>query len=163
MDLNLREARYSGPPRFLGAAPQRKETPAQANGRRYEAKVGRFVRFWALGNRYEFKDHPWIEFRDRTNKVCYCQPDYVLLSELDDNLIIIEAKYRHTRDSIAQLDRYSGIIGLIHPERVVSKIEICRYFDVSECRMELLDSIRPHNFAHAAVIFEPQSWMGCLN
>lgn len=160
---NLQAAHYCPPPSFLTIKAPKKETPAQANGRRYEDKVRVFVKHWAVGHRYECKDHPWIHYRTEEGQSMYAQPDFVLLSNEDDNLIIVEAKLRHTRDAIAQLGRYRALIGRIHPEKVVSLVEICRYFDPSECRMELMKELKPHNLAIAAVLFEPQTWMVSLN
>lgn len=163
MRLNPGSARYVPPPAFISAAPQPRKSAAHAAGCRYEDKAGLFIKHWAKGHYYEFRDHPWIEYQEPSGRLKYAQLDFVLLSERDDNLLIIEAKLRHTRDVIPQLDRYAGLIATIHPEKVVSKLEICRYFDASECRMELIPDIRPHNLPYAAVIFEPQTWTESLN
>lgn len=163
MDGNVQfSAAYASAPKFATSA-QRKETAAQANGRRYDEKVGIFIRSFALQHGYQVKDHPWIEYRGNLGRVQYCQPDYVLLSSRDDNLIIIEAKLRHTREAVVQLRRYNRLIGLLHPEFKPSLVEICRYCDLSECRMELLPELRPHNYDIAAVIFEPNQWTAALN
>lgn len=165
MRLNLEGASnvgYSHQPAFVGRN-KVKETAAQANGRRYEEKVGIFLRSWAPGNQYGLKDHPWIQYQNADGQVQYCQPDYLLVSNLDDNIIIVEAKLRHTRDVIGQLERYRDLIQRIHPEYKASLVEICRYFDPSECRMELLTELRPHPFPYAAMLFEPIAWTLATN
>jgi hypothetical protein len=110
-----------------------------------------------------FKDHPWIQYLLPNGQLKYCQPDFVLLSRTDDNLLIIDAKVRHTRDVVSQLVRYRDIIRPLHPTFTPNLVEICRYFDSSECRMELLPELRPHNYNVAAVIFEPRQWMPATN
>jgi len=158
--MNLvQQARYTDPPAFAGAMPQQKPTAAQANGLRYERKVGLFLGQWAKKEGYTVQDHPWIQWQDSANRWSYAQPDFVLLSERDDNLLIIDSKVRHTRDVVPQLRRYRAIIEHIHPYFKPSCVEICRYFDSSECRIELLPELRPHSLECAAVIFEPQSWI----
>jgi hypothetical protein len=155
------KARYCLQPQF-GARPQR-ETAAQANGRRYEEKAMPFLEQWAKGNGYEFRDHPWLEYRGADNKLHYCQPDCVMLSTTDDNMLIVEVKLRHTRDCVPQLNRYRGLLAPLHPEYKPNLIELCRYFDPDECQMELLPCVRPHPFPVAAVIFEPQAWTPAIN
>lgn len=150
-----RNVRYCAAPSFTTIIPQPKKSAAQANGCRYENKVTVFVEHWAKGNHYTFKDHPWICYEEVSGKVKYCCPDYVLLSDYDDNLIIVEAKIRHTREVIDQLTHYRDLIGQIHPEYKVSLVEVCRYFDPDEYRMELLSELRPHTLPVAALLFEP--------
>lgn len=158
----IHNVRYAAaPPTFV--APPLKETAAQANGRRYDEKVASYVRHWASKNAYEYKDHPWISYQDSQSRLHFCQPDYLLLSQDSDNLMIIEAKLRHTRDAIAQLQRYRTLIQLIHPEYKPSLVEICRYFDPDEYRMEVLDDLRPHNLNYAALVFEPRAWTQATN
>lgn len=155
-------AQYCPQPHFA-AANGKQETAAQAAGRRYEAKVKLFVEQWAQKNRYDVLDHPWIQYHLPSGQTKYCQPDWVLLSQFDDNLLIIDAKVRHTRDVIPQLCRYRDLIKRLHPTFTPSLVEICRYFDSSECQMELLPELRPHTFNIAAVIFEPREWISPLN
>jgi hypothetical protein len=160
LDIGLK-ATYCNCPSF--AQKKDKETPAQAAGRRYEQKVGQFLANWASVYKYDFKDHPWIQYLLPNGQLKYCQPDFVLLSRTDDNLLIIDAKVRHTRDVVSQLVRYRDIIRPLHPTFTPNLVEICRYFDSSECRMELLPELRPHNYNVAAVIFEPRQWMPATN
>lgn len=158
----------SSQPRYCAAPPfavnnGKKETAAQAAGRRYEEKALPFLTQWALANRYEAKVKPWIQYINDVGQVRWCQPDFVAISDTDDNLIIVEVKLRHTRDAFKQLRFYKGIVAELHQKRVISLWELCRYFDRAEFPTELLPGIRPHNLPHAATIFEPREWTPAIN
>jgi hypothetical protein len=156
--LNATQARYCAAPLFA-ANNGKKETAAQANGRRYDEKVTMFLQQWAKGNGYKHMDHPWIQYFSEGGQLKWCQPDALLLSERDDNLLVIEIKYRHTRDAFHQMARYCPLIAELHPKFRISQIEICRYFDSTEFATTLFPSLRPHNLPHAAVVWEPLDYL----
>lgn len=153
---------YCQEPGFIATA-AKGETAAQANGRRYEEKALPFIEHFAKGNGYIFKAKPWIQYRDLLGRVKYCQPDTVLISESDDNLLIIEVKLRHTREAFKQLRLYKDLIRVIHPKFHISTLELCRYYDHSEFKTTVFPALRPHDYPHAAVIWEPREWTQPLN
>lgn len=155
------QAKYCPPPPFLLGKKER-ETVAQAQGRRYEARALAFLEQWAKGNRYLAKNKPWISYDGVDNKTHYCQPDMVLLSLDSDNLIIIECKLRHCREAFSQLRKYKDMMNLLHPEFVVSLIELCKNFDPAEYPVEVLQEVRPHNLPFATVIWDPRE-QECLS
>jgi hypothetical protein len=155
-------ARFCPAPPF-SLATSKKETAAQAQGRRYEEKALPFLTKWAQGNGYAAVEKPWIEYRDLLGRVRYAQPDFLAIGESTDNLIIIEIKLRHTREAFNQLRAYRELIGEIHPNYHIVCLEFCRYFDRSEFPCELLSAIRPHSFTYAATLWEPPVVSGMVN
>jgi hypothetical protein len=140
-----------------------KETAAQAAGRRYEEKALVFLNAWGMNNGYTAVEKPWIKYIDMGKGLSYCQPDCLLIGDSTDNLIIVEVKVRHTRDAFTQLRKYRDLIEVIHPKYVISTLEMCRYFDGSEYNCPLLPDVRPHEFAAAAVVWEPRLWFPTIN
>ena len=155
-------ATYCPEPGFVSCQPNR-ETAAQAQGRRYEEKALLFLNAWALSNGYILKPKPWIEYRNLFGQTKYCQPDALLFSATDDNLLLIEVKLRHTRDAFKQLRLYKELIASMHPEFAISPIEICRYYDPEEYKSEVFMEVRPHDLPHATVIWEPREWIKATN
>lgn len=153
-DLSASPAYCITPPPF-SLAEGKKETAAQANGRRYEEKALPYLEQWAKGNGYIPRLKPWIVYRDLLGRVRYCQPDFLAIGETTDNLLIVEVKLRHTRDAFKQLRLYREMVSSLHPRHVVSLIELCRYFDPDEFKVELFPELRPHNLPFSAVIWEP--------
>lgn len=154
VDLNSSQAVFCPPPPFA-IGDQRQPTVAQRNGLRYEEKALTHLEGWAGRNGYCLHKKKWIQYRDLLGRVRYCQPDAFLESQRDDNLIIAEIKLRHTRNAFEQLKLYKGLLGELHPEKVISTIEICALFDLSEYKTTLFPDIRPHDLPHAAVIWQP--------
>ncbi len=155
-NLSLR-ARYCSPPNFRIEG---KPTAAQRMGLRYQEQVFGFLKRWASGHNYTCKIQPWIAFTNVAGQTKYCQPDAILLSNTDDNLIIPEIKLRHTRAVVQQLRKYRDMMLALHPDCVVSLVEICRYFDMSEMPIEVMTELRPHNLPLAAIIWEPEPCLG---
>lgn len=150
------QARYCAPPSFA-SLPGRKATAAQRLGIRYEATFLDHLTRWAPGNGYELKAKPWIAYSDVTGRTRYCQPDCLLFSKHDDNLLVVEVKIRHTRDAFKQLYCYRDHARALHPDRTISLVEVCRYFDRDEMPVELLQSLRPHDYkGGAAVVWDPR-------
>jgi hypothetical protein len=157
------EARYCDyPPPFALSeqAAKKGATPSQREGLRYEAKVLAFLTAWCGGNGYVLKTKPWIAYRDCLGRVKYCQPDAVLSSITDDNVILVEIKLRHTRDAFKQLRQYRDLLAELHPTRHIVSVEVCRHYDPAEFATNLMTELRPHPFPHAAIVFEPRDWEG---
>lgn len=155
MQADLRSfPRYCPPPSF-SLAEGKKETAAQAAGRRYEEKALPYLVQWAKGHGYSAVCKPWIEYRDLLGRVRYCQPDFIAISDTDDNLLIIEVKLRHTREAFKQLHLYRALLGELYPKNHIICLELCRYFDIDEFVCELLSEVRPHPFPYAATTWEP--------
>lgn len=131
------------------------DTCSKAAGRRYEKKALAYLAGWARSFRYTPTPTRWVRYRDHVGVWRYCEFDFAALSDHDDNLIIVEVKVTHTRDAFSQLALYKRVLGEIYPDRVISTIELCRYYDATEKKVELLPEVRPHNYPHAAVIWTP--------
>lgn len=156
MLLETPQPRYCAPPAFA-LLDTKKLTGAQAEGKRYEAKVFSFFSVWASKNNYEAKVQPWLTYEGLDGKTYYKQPDLLLFSRNSDNLLIIEAKLRYCREGIAQLRCYRELLSLLHPEYHANCVLICRYFSPEEGKIALLSELRPHPHPFAALIWEPQS------
>jgi len=152
-DHSLR-ARLCSPPPFA-IAKGKKPTAAQRAGLRYEEKALSYCEGWARTHGYSPLSKQWIEYRDLSGCVKWAEVDFFCISKTDDNLILVEAKIRHTRDAFKQLERYKGLLQQIYPNNHICPVEICRYFDCDEAKTELLSDLRPHPFPHAAVVWEP--------
>lgn len=151
-DLSL-GARLCPPPPFAIAG-KGKPTAAQRAGLRYEEKALTHCEGWARAAGYSPLSKQWIEYRDLSG-LRWAEIDFFALSDFDDNLVVVEIKIRHTRDAFRQLARYAGLLQTLYPDRVVSPIELCQYYDCDEAQAVVLDNLRPHNLPRAAVIWEP--------
>ncbi len=147
---------YCATPTF-GSLPDAHPTAAKAAGLRYEAAAIRFAQQWANENNYTMKAKPWIRYRNRFGSFSYCQPDTLLLSNDNDNLIVVEYKLRHTRDALTQLRKYKHMMQELHPEYHINLTEVCRYFDCAEVRIPVLDRFAPHPHSVAAYIWQPST------
>lgn len=155
MRVDLRANPAFCPPPPFAATEGKKETAAQANGRRYEEKALPFLSAWAKGRGYQPLEKPWITYRDLLGRVRYCQPDFLAIGESTDNILLVEVKLRHTRTAFNQLRLYRELLSELYPEKHIIPLEVCRYFDKSEFNCELLPEVREHPFTYAAALWEP--------
>lgn len=162
MELSNARPLYCQKPPFAQQDDKR-ETAAQANGRRYEEKALLYLTAWAKGNGYTPHCKPWVQYFDDGGKLRYCEIDFLAIGDTTDNILLVEVKLRHTRDAFKQLARYYRLLRSLHPSYHISPIELCRYFDRLEFPCELLSELRPHVLPHVAVIFEPREWTPAIN
>lgn len=162
MEISRLQPIYCPKPAFAHSDDKR-ETAAQANGRRYEEKALQFLEHWCKGNGYEARSKTWVQYFDEGGRVRYCEIDFMAIGQDSDNLLLVEVKLRHTREAFKQLDRYKRLLRALHPPHHISCIELCRYFDRLEYPCELLPELRPHILPAAAVIFEPREWTPAIN
>lgn len=134
------------------------ETQAQAAGRRYEERAIPFLTQWAKGHCYSPIEKPWIKYFDASDKLVWCQPDWIALGEDSDNLLLVEIKLRHCREAFQQLRRYKAVLQAMYPSYHIIPIELCKIFDNIEFKTTLLPELRPHSLEHAAVLFDPREW-----
>lgn len=152
-DLSLGARFCSTPPFAISGG--KKPTAAQRAGLRYEEKALHYLGAWCRANGYSAQGKRWVEYRNRLGQAMWSEVDFHALSDSDDNLLLFEIKIRHTRDAFPQLKRYKALLQEIYPNRVISCIEVCQWFDPDEFRTHLLSEIRPHNLPHAAFRWEP--------
>jgi hypothetical protein len=154
---------FCAPPAFSLAGAGKRETAAQAEGRRYEEKALPFLEAWCRGNGYKPLVKPWIEYRDLLGRVRYCQPDCLGVGETTDNLMLFEVKLRHTRAAFHQMGMYRALLVELFPKHHIISLEICRYFDRSEYACKLLTEVSAHDLPFAAAVFEPRSDLPGIN
>lgn len=87
---------------------------------------------------------PWISYKDAKGKERVSQPDILLLDAVNEVLLVIECKLRHTRYAWAQYKHYEALLRLMYPTWEICGIEVCQYIDPTESAMELVTAIRPH-------------------
>ena len=106
------------------------ETPAQRKGRRYEARVGRWLRSCAAARCLTVLDHPWLEyqFEDET-QTRRAQPDFVLLG--DPNSYLFEVKQTWV-DTSRQLELYTMLLAELNLD--VIPATLCRSFTAATPR-----------------------------
>ena len=84
------------------------QTAAQRNGRRYEARVGRWLAFRAVALGFKVWDHTWLEYQFcHEDTIRRAQPDFVL--ENDDSCYVFEVKQTWV-DTSAQLELYTTLL-----------------------------------------------------
>ena len=93
---------WAGTPWF--AEPNKKNTPAQTTGLRYERKVEQKLITLATSFRFELVSHKWIGY----NGDLFAQPDFVLISP-SGAAILIEVKYTYT-DTSNQRKLYTRLL-----------------------------------------------------
>jgi uncharacterized protein YqfB (UPF0267 family) len=146
---------FCPPPEFATNSSGQDDTAAKAAGRRYEKKALAYLREWARLSRYSPVAGRWLRYRDHAGVWRFCEIDFAALSDLDDNLVLVEIKRNHTRKAFPQLRLYKTILQEIYPQRVISCIELCEFFDSAEFKAPLFDAVRPHDLAFAAVVWTP--------
>jgi hypothetical protein len=71
----------------------------------------------------------WFKYWDE-GLVYYCQPDGLLFRPQDRQIVILEAKIKHTPDAYFQLERlYLPVIRLAFPGWEVLTCEVVRWYD----------------------------------
>lgn len=134
--LSISFANYaSNEPKFLETN-KNSFTRAQKEGIKYEKKVHSYLDELVLtepNSEFVVKHNPWLIYRtndDPVNRIRFCQPDAMIISEKNLSIILVEIKYQHTNEAWKQLRLlYEPIVRFIHRPYHISCLEICRWFD----------------------------------